>query len=219
MQISGLVISGVTMGDQFAPSGATGGSISILALGNSAYQVHTFSAGTSTFTLDRTRTVEYLICGGGGGGGTGTHSPDERGFPGYGGSVSTGSASLSAGNYTVVVGSGGAGGINTPLNPSNDRLYGLNGGDSSFNSVSGSGGTGGITTYTPTPPTPPNTSVASSITGTSVSYGLPGAVTTPSQVGTSYAYPPGHGGDGGGLGNFSGGSGSTGVVVIRYLLP
>lgn len=201
------------------PSTSTGGTITYYSPSETTtYQIHSFStSGSFTFSLDEDRTVEYLIVGGGGGGGTGLYNPTYRGYPGYGGNVTSGTASLTAGNYSVIVGNGGAGGVNQPLYPQNNRFYGLPGGDSSFNGVISTGGIGGQTANTANPPSPPDNSVSSNITGTAVSYGLPGAVTTPSAVGQSGVLP-GEGGDGGGLGNFSGGRGKSGIVIVRYLI-
>ena len=216
---AGVTISaGITI-DPVGPApvpSATGGTITSLTVGSTNYRVHTFSVGTSTFALDLTRTVEYLVVGGGGGGGTGIHAPDHYGWPGYGGAVSTGTVTLAGGDYSVSVGSGGSGGVNNPLNPPGNRYFGNTGTSSTFYTVVSPGGLGGQAVVASNGTNPPDNSVASSITGTSVTYGTPGAVTVSSVVGTSYSYPAGHGGDGGGLGNFSGGAGAPGIVVIRY---
>ena len=192
----------------------SGGTITTYTSGGINYRVHTFTAD-GTFTVNFPTTFDYLIVGGGGGGGTGAHNPDERGHPGNGGGVSSGSTILSEGSYGVVVGGAGAGGINNPNYPQYNRLYGLNGDASLFNNIDAGGGNGGISPNTNNPSAPPDFSVSSDITGTSIYYGLPGSVTTPSQIGASGTLP-GQGGDGGGLGNFSGGSGHAGVVIIRY---
>ena len=192
----------------------SGGTLTTYTSGGINYRVHTFTAN-GTFTVNFPTTFDYLIVGGGGGGGTGLHNPDKRGYPGYGGDVLSGTTIISADSYEVIVGGGGAGGINNPNYPQNNRFYGLNGGASSFNHLTAGGGNGGIQTNTNNPSAPPDLSVSSDITGTSIYYGLPGSVTTPSQIGASGTLP-GQGGDGGGLGNFSGGAGYPGVVIIRY---
>ncbi len=93
------------------------------------YTVHVFTSG-GTFTPVQGLDIEYLIVGGGGGGG------GNVGGGGGGGAVATGTMTLSAQDYSVTVGDGGAGG------PGSNQL-GTNGATSTFNSVNAGGGGGG----------------------------------------------------------------------------
>ena len=107
---------------------ATGGSVST----SGPWTIHTFSSN-ATFNPGCGRTVEYLIVAGGGGGSDGNAG---GGGGGAGGFVE-GSILLSPGNYSVVVGNGGAG------STIQDGV-GQNGGNSSFaNIVAFGGGRGG----------------------------------------------------------------------------
>lgn len=95
------------------------------------------SSGTFAITCG-SGTVTELIVGGGGGGGV-------TGGGGAGGLIST-SDSMSVGNFTVTVGSGGNAGsnINNPCGTSNPAsCTGTNGGNSSFNGHIGQGGGAG----------------------------------------------------------------------------
>lgn len=111
---------------------ASGGDdIYTTTVGGVTYRVHRFtSTGSSTFRVSSAPAgaqVEYLVVGGGGGGG-GTIAGG-----GGGGGFVTGSATLAAGNnYSVTVGSGGAG----ALGWNNSPAQGGSGGNSV---ISGSG--------------------------------------------------------------------------------
>ena len=73
----------------------TGGSI----LDTGGYRIHTFLSGTSTLTISGPNVnVEYLMLASGGGGG------DDVGAGGGAGGYIYGTTTLSAGNYSVVVG-------------------------------------------------------------------------------------------------------------------
>jgi hypothetical protein len=119
--------------------------------GGENYVAHIFNTSGSLRVL-RPVSVEYLVIAGGGGGGRDMFSPNRSagggGAGGYRSSV-VGSASganssaestlaLIANTYTVTVGAGGVGGINT-----NGSHRGGNGQDSSFSSITATGGGGG----------------------------------------------------------------------------
>jgi hypothetical protein len=78
---------------------AAGGSVTTAG----GYKIHTFTSGSTTFTMNFPGTVEILAIGGGGGGaGIG-------GGGGAGGYIYESGAELPAGNYTITVGGGGQG--------------------------------------------------------------------------------------------------------------
>lgn len=93
---------------------ATGGSTTTAG----GARIHTFTSGTSTFTINYPGLVEILCVGGGGGGAT------IGGGGGAGGYVYQGQTALSAGSYSVRIGGGGGGennhndGANAPGTPS-----------------------------------------------------------------------------------------------------
>ena len=105
---------------------ATGG----LITADGDYIVHKFVQSDS-FVSTSTAACAYLVVGGGGGGG-GDHSGG-----GGGGQVISGSASLSAGTYPIVIGAGGS-----PGGPRNG-VYATNGGSTTFNGLTAIGGGGG----------------------------------------------------------------------------
>ena len=114
--------------------------ISSIAVGgtlipNNTYMIHRFTTvGTTTFTVNSTLSIDYLVVAGGGSGGVG------RGGGGGGGGVKTGKTTLLPGTYTITVGAGGA-------SASNDQ-QGFNGGSSSIGTLivtTGGGGGGGWT--------------------------------------------------------------------------
>ena len=82
---------------------ATGGTISTYTSGGITYRLHTFTSSGTFGVSAGGGSVDYLIVGGGGGGGY-----LEAGGGG-GGYVLSGSQSVSITNYTVTVGTGGAG--------------------------------------------------------------------------------------------------------------
>jgi hypothetical protein len=77
---------------------ATGGSITT----SGGYRIHTFTSGSTTFTMQYPGQVEVLVVGGGGGG------AQIGGGGGAGGMIYESQASLPAGNYTINVGTGGS---------------------------------------------------------------------------------------------------------------
>lgn len=125
----------------FIPINATGGTILPNAYSDGRfYQVHAFTTvGTSTFDISSAppnSEVEYLIVGGGGGGGM------DMGGGGGGGGVLSGTASVSATAYTIVVGAGGAS-SGQPYSSRNANSRGQAGGNSSAFGVTALGGGGG----------------------------------------------------------------------------
>jgi hypothetical protein len=107
---------------------ATGGTITTA----NSYRTHAFtSVGSTNFVVTGTLKLQVLIVGGGGGGGF----TNCAGGGGAGGAVMT-SIVITAGTYSVVVGSGGTGG-----NYTNSILtQAANGDNSSFNGITGIGG-------------------------------------------------------------------------------
>ena len=110
------------------------------------YRSHSFlNPGPHRFSTSTTLTIDFLIVGGGGGGAQSDPNTTTTGGAGAGGLVEGTSQTLAPGNYTIVVGDGGAKSTNSSTNASN-------GGDSSFNGFTAKGGGGGPT-YDGTSPT------------------------------------------------------------------
>lgn len=126
---------------------ATGGSETTITEDNVSYKVHTFTSSGTFTVLSGASNVEYLVIAGGGGGG--------RAYAGGGGAggyrcnvngeLSGGSSAiespllLSAGEYTVTVGAGGAG-----ITGEGVSGNGLKGGNSSISTlIEATGGGGG----------------------------------------------------------------------------
>lgn len=256
---------------------ATGGTITKVG----GYKIHTFTS-SGTFTVVSApdgSEVEYLVVAGGGGGSSGGASLGGGGAGGYRSSVvgesSGGGASaesklaISAGSYTVTVGSGGApvtNGTNSVFGPitsiggggagifDSNGLSGGSGGGAGMTTLSsgtyiggagtvgqgfaggnttrvnpdysggGGGGAGSVgTNASPGVPGNGGAGVASSITGSSVTYasGGQGVADPGSVLGTGVA---GNGatntGEGGGsrVYNLTTYSGGSGIVVIRYAI-
>jgi hypothetical protein len=80
---------------------ATGGTISNYTSGGVTYRQHVFT-GSGTFSVSQGGNVQVLIVGGGGGGGM-------LGGGGGGGGVAVASGTVTAINYSITVGNGGAG--------------------------------------------------------------------------------------------------------------
>ena len=179
---------------------ATGGTITV----DGDYTVHKFLlADTGTkFIPAKAGDVEYLVIAGGGGGGSG------YGGGGGAGGFRTGTLGVTAQEYTITVGDGGAGGASG--SPSNDGVVGSN---SVFSSITAAGGGKG---------TKVNPGVAAGNGGSGGGSGASsnaiyaGGTATPSGQGnnggsngsTSAPYPSGGGGGAGAVGGP--GSGSTG---------
>ena len=79
------------------------------------YRIHRFTS-SSTFSVITGGTIEYLIVGGGGGGGGGT-----GGGGGGGGGVRIGTMNVGAGEYDIIVGSGGSRSNGVDNIPTNGR--------------------------------------------------------------------------------------------------
>jgi hypothetical protein len=99
------------------------------------YIVHTFLT-SSIFTTEIARDVDYLIIAGGGGGGGDSLNHGSGGGGGAGGLKYFSQKSLSVGNFSVTVGSGGAGSLSIDAR-------GVSGTASSFGTDSATGGGGG----------------------------------------------------------------------------
>ena len=95
---------------------------------------YTSTSGTKTFTPTSSFSVDYLVVAGGGGGGS------RIGGGGGAGGYRTGTKSVSAQAYTIVVGAGGAGGASQQTGVGGQ---GTNGSDSSFDTITATGGGGG----------------------------------------------------------------------------
>jgi len=132
----------------------TGGTITT----SGSYRVHTFTSN-GTFGVSEPITVQYLVVAGGGSGGFGAPGGNEAGGGGAGGyrSSVTGEMSgrgasaesqltLSAGNYSITVGGGGAG-VNSGRNNGNNSTFhtitSTGGGAGGANTNGSSGGSGG----------------------------------------------------------------------------
>lgn len=114
---------------------STGGTITIS--GN--YRYHTFmSVGNGTFVASAPGTLEVLVVAGGGGGRSG--NANGNGGGGAGGLVYHSAKSISAGSYTVTVGSGGAHGGNNGQNSTFDNITAIGGGGGGNSGGSGGGG-------------------------------------------------------------------------------
>lgn len=115
---------------------ATGGTITE----GSGYRYHVFYS-SGTFTVQGgTGLIDYLIVAGGGGGAT----DGDVGGGGGGGGLITGSLTVSAQNYSIVVGAGGAGGTSSYTPGTGGGGNGSQGGTSSaFGLTAIGGGRGG----------------------------------------------------------------------------
>jgi hypothetical protein len=150
-EINGLttssgIVFGTTANDSFKGFGkvpfsfygldATGGTISYS--GN--YKIHTFLSSGTLQVLQNTdnRSAEYLVVGGGGGGGY------AQATGGAGGTIVSGTITPTVQSYTVTIGPGGAGGIQT-------HVTGYTGTSSVFGAFTATGGTGGTTNGNPGP--------------------------------------------------------------------
>jgi hypothetical protein len=102
----------------------------IVVLGQ-AYRVHSFTDTTRTqgFSVSSSVSVQYLVVGGGGGGGGGC-----QGGGGGAGGLLTGTVSISAATYTIIVGTGGLGCLPA------SSFAGSNGNNSIFSSLTAIGG-------------------------------------------------------------------------------
>ena len=110
---------------------ANGGTITSWSDGTTSYVVHTFTT-SGVFTPTSSFNVDYLVVAGGAAGG---HSNTNSGGGGGAGGYRTATGfSVTAQDYTITVGAGGAVASN---------VRGANGGDSIFSSITSTGGGGG----------------------------------------------------------------------------
>ena len=102
------------------------------------YRVHTFTSASTNFVVPSgfSATAEYVIVAGGGSGGNTKAGSFENGGGGGAGGMRTGSQSISAQTYTIVVGAGGA------IPSGNGQTQG---GNSSALGLTATGGGGGST--------------------------------------------------------------------------
>ena len=194
---------------------ATGGSIS----DSGGYRTHTFTTSgnlsvTYTGLNPSYATVDYILVGGSGGRGTGSSSGPTTGGGGGGGGVLVGNVTLTTGDVSIFIGSGGSNGPASPAagfpgtNGGNTTLsspsiayniYALGGGGggggdingSSIGRPGGNGGGGGIVN-----------SVPGSVDGG-------GAIRPIIQNATSYGNPGGPGNKNGNTSNGGGGGGGA----------
>lgn len=108
------------------PFVATGG----IATTSGEYTIHTFTSSGSFSVTSGTSDVDYIVVAGGGGGG------NTMGGGGGAGGLQAGSLTVSSGEYTVTVGSGGVGATNRNITAGS-------GTSSSFSTISSTGGGGG----------------------------------------------------------------------------
>ena len=124
---------------------ATGGVVSTVVARGRTYNVHTFTTvGTNNFVVSNAGsdpTVEYLLVAGGGGGAT----DGDVGGAGGGGGFLTGTVSVTAQTYAVVVGAGGARGSGPDETGVGGGANGGNGGNTTFAGLTAVGGGGGGT--------------------------------------------------------------------------
>lgn len=105
------------------------------------YSIRVFSANDTLIIADSSIDVEYLLVAGGGGGGGAYRQSDytqHAGAGGGGGGVLTGTTTLAAGTYPIVIGSGGTKG-SYGIYPSL-ATKATNGGNTTFNSLTAVGG-------------------------------------------------------------------------------
>jgi len=121
------------------PIYATGGTVANI----NNYTIHTFTS-TSSFNVSfGGGAVEYLVVAAGGGGG------NDMGGGGGGGGVLANTVTVTATNYTITIGAGGAGGTGYASTPP----AGANGGNTSFgNTIIAVGGGGGGSGHRTDPP-------------------------------------------------------------------
>tara|TARA_Y100000004_G_scaffold197013_1_gene269279 strand:+ start:466 stop:2160 length:1695 start_codon:yes stop_codon:yes gene_type:complete len=115
---------------------ASGGTTSTYTDGGTTYVLHTFTSN-GNFVLNTAKSVTYLMIAGGGGGGAGMTGSSWAAGGGGAGGLLTGTSSLSAGTFPIVIGQGGSG------QTASDTAQGADGGDTTFNSLTATGGGGG----------------------------------------------------------------------------
>ena len=136
-------------GGLFGAAGITafGGIITQYEDSGTTYRVHTFRGSGKFFVSAGAADVDYLIVAGGGGA--------WQGGGGAGGMLTDTGVAVSAGTYTIVVGTGGTFGNDSPVNGGNSSALGITatgGGNdrraADTTSVSADGGSGGGGSYT-----------------------------------------------------------------------
>jgi len=197
VQYSTAYLYGIEIPAQQITPKATGGDITY----DASYVYHTFRQ-SGTFTPTQSLTADYLVVAGGGGGGN-----NYAGGGGGGGLIYITAGSLTAQNYTVTVGAGGAvnaSGSNTVFN-SQTAVGGGRGGDNNNAQPGGNGGSGGGGASSNT--------AGYRVGGTATaSQGYDGGTGT-----TLGTFGSGGGGGAGGIGgNGSGGTGGTGGAGLQY---
>ena len=119
---------------------ALGGTITTYESGGVNYKVHTFTS-SSNFIPDATGTVDVMLVGGGGGG-----SNAQAGGGGGGGMITMSSVTVTAQNYAIVIGAGGAGATtqgNQGVSTTGFGETATGGGGGGMSSVGGNGANGG----------------------------------------------------------------------------
>lgn len=170
-------------------AGFTGGSKFMVQGGivtyNGTKTVHTFTS-TGTLTVTGQGKIDVLVVAGGGGGGN-TGGLWEGGGGGGGGLVYHANRDISAGTYTVTVGTGGTGG-NKGTNSVFDTITALGGGNGGVAISGGSGGGG------------------TAASGGAATQGNSGGGTGYGNAGAASGASPNRGGGGGGAGGAGSGS-------------
>jgi hypothetical protein len=130
----------VTAPPPFGDPKAVGGTITNYTLGGTNFTAHIFTntVGTTNLNVTVGGNVDYLIVAGGGGGGRSDSASGGDG--GGGGGVLSGSLTVTASNYSITIGTGGARGYRTAI-PS--EVFATNGGFSSAFGLTANGGKGG----------------------------------------------------------------------------
>ena len=215
---------------------ATGGTVTDITVGADTYRVHTFTTvGTSSLNVIQGGEFEYLVVAGGGpsaGGITGTTYNGGGG----GGQVLSSTTTLSGSSFSVTVGTGSSVGSNggssafgsiTALGGNQGGNGGSNGngGNSGSGNAGGSwvgGGVGGGggggnsavgSSNSGASPGAGGLGTASSISGSSVTYGTGGTGGCLGCPGVSNGATNRGNGGGGNSGN-----GGSGIVIVRYKL-
>ena len=114
-----------------------GGTVVTVLIGSTYYRVHTFLKN-STFYVEDSMNVDYLVVGGGGGGANGGSNTGQGGGGAGGFRTAAGLAVAEQTTYSITV---GAGGIAGTQGVQNDE--GKDGGSSIFSSITSKGGGGG----------------------------------------------------------------------------
>lgn len=208
----------------------TGGTVTA----DATYYYRTFTENGTLGVSLAPISVDIFAIGGGGGGGAGSYQQNYDGqwlsYGGNGGNagsyvLTSGTSLTTGGSYDIVIGSGGAPGTGVYYGP-NGGNPGYGGSATTITSLSISAAGGVFRQYgagTGAGGAPSGTTGGPGISGFGTTYGVGG-----NGGGTYLNYylysiaganagPNGGGGGGGGVGNAVGGSGTRGIVVVRYL--